>query len=983
MATKTFEELKQLAIQIRDEKTNKQNTATRVGTAMLEHINKLEQDYYDKNQTDEELKERDDKLTEIEDNTEKVNNVIIFPKKGFELNANYSYAGGDGNRIWCVDPKAFGCNNEIIGVVVDCGNKGTNITLTVVKVKDGVPAEELKSIEVYKRGIYTVYFDSPISLSGELIGVKSTNLNVGYKLNNEDYSFYEFNESGSRTGEFIGGTLNIAFLEKKNAITEKIGQIQNKALGNLGFHSFLEAEVSDFDNNFKTITFKNLEKGVSYVDFGSGGYIDNANITIESSSIKVPNNYAIIGLATKRISNVNSIAKLICWGIGNSENSKYADFDSEKVLSQYKDYSINVLAYYESGKVHLNSIANLYNKIENSEIIIQSKYGFIEGNRVGLTGADETSYWTFDLLDSVIGTINIAGIVVEACSSGTIEIVKIYKESPMSVEVLTSKNVDRAGIYKLWFDSPISVNNKYNIGVNCTKNTGNASYRYKLDNGDYGLTEYHEVDGVVSVFSPYKGATLNLALLLKRDANTLSIAESASIPAFSHIDAPIIYNTYIDSKGVVPALERNYQAIIQLDHLLKGLSEEYNIRFDNNKDVIQTSAPVYVNSGDDFSTASYVVLDGQQSKEYCSDIKVLFEGNPVYEFTLVNRCVKASVSKNKKPLVLCIGDSITDGQQALLYEDNLESRYSFHDICLEMFMKDKIDAGNSGYDIEMLGTRSRSRKFRYNNEDYTIKTFHEGYGGSSATGWLNGTVGGGLFKKDDDTPFSIKAWVEKYRTLDDEGKKLYFGTSKETTGVAGDNWGYYEDGSRSNYKLGTLVANVESYNVCVPTHIHINLGSNGTTSVEQWQQFIDIIHSEYPNIIIGLSIFDTAGTYFPSLHRDYDDSFCFWNENKNNPNIGIDANISYHDRQFDTQVNLQNFYGKEKEKIYVLPFFYCTPSVESAAYRRMSAPLDDLLGREPSKLMYGWGGVYHINPLAHSYCAYQFYSWLKWTLFVE
>lgn len=68
MATKTFEELKQLAIQIRDEKTNKQNTATRVGTAMLEHINKLEQDYYDKIQTDEELKERDDKLTELSDN---------------------------------------------------------------------------------------------------------------------------------------------------------------------------------------------------------------------------------------------------------------------------------------------------------------------------------------------------------------------------------------------------------------------------------------------------------------------------------------------------------------------------------------------------------------------------------------------------------------------------------------------------------------------------------------------------------------------------------------------------------------------------------------------------------------------------------------------------------------------------------------------------------------------------------------------------
>ena len=79
MATKTFEELKQLAIQIRDEKTNKQNTATRVGTAMLEHINKLEQDYYDKNQTDEELKEQDDKLTELDnriDYVEKYENYI-------------------------------------------------------------------------------------------------------------------------------------------------------------------------------------------------------------------------------------------------------------------------------------------------------------------------------------------------------------------------------------------------------------------------------------------------------------------------------------------------------------------------------------------------------------------------------------------------------------------------------------------------------------------------------------------------------------------------------------------------------------------------------------------------------------------------------------------------------------------------------------------------------------------------------------------
>lgn len=65
MATKTFEELKQMAIQIRDEKTNKQNTATRIGTQMLEHLNKLEQEYYNKENIDEQNKQTDVKFSEL------------------------------------------------------------------------------------------------------------------------------------------------------------------------------------------------------------------------------------------------------------------------------------------------------------------------------------------------------------------------------------------------------------------------------------------------------------------------------------------------------------------------------------------------------------------------------------------------------------------------------------------------------------------------------------------------------------------------------------------------------------------------------------------------------------------------------------------------------------------------------------------------------------------------------------------------------
>lgn len=91
MATKTFEELKQLAIQIRDEKTNKQNTATRIGTQMLEHLDKLEQDYYDKTKTDEELQARDEKLTELEGKSACLFDVSErFPTGGTDGTDNYT-----------------------------------------------------------------------------------------------------------------------------------------------------------------------------------------------------------------------------------------------------------------------------------------------------------------------------------------------------------------------------------------------------------------------------------------------------------------------------------------------------------------------------------------------------------------------------------------------------------------------------------------------------------------------------------------------------------------------------------------------------------------------------------------------------------------------------------------------------------------------------------------------------------------------------
>lgn len=132
MATKTFEELKQLAIQIRDEKTNKQNTATRIGTQMLEHLNKLEQDYYDKTATDEELKQRDEKLTEL--SSEKVESYL-FSKEKFSnpingliavsiLDLSIFYKKGYNGEKWCFDSHGIKEDGTIVLTLYNLTTKG-------------------------------------------------------------------------------------------------------------------------------------------------------------------------------------------------------------------------------------------------------------------------------------------------------------------------------------------------------------------------------------------------------------------------------------------------------------------------------------------------------------------------------------------------------------------------------------------------------------------------------------------------------------------------------------------------------------------------------------------------------------------------------------------------------------------------------------------------------------------------------------------
>ena len=70
---------------------------------------------------------------------------------------------------------------------------------------------------------------------------------------------------------------------------------------------------------------------------------------------------------------------------------------------------------------------------------------------------------------------------------------------------------------------------------------------------------------------------------------------------------------------------------------------------------------------------------------------------------------------------------------------------------------------------------------------------------------------------------------------------------------------------------GTLVTDVNAWDVCTPTHVVFALGANDPINYD-WlgniKLAIDSIHSELGQIKIAVAHTDSAGTFFPSLHAN-------------------------------------------------------------------------------------------------------------------
>lgn len=446
----------------------------------------------------------------------------------------------------------------------------------------------------------------------------------------------------------------------------------------------------------------------------------------------------------------------------------------------------------------------------------------------------------------------------------------------------------------------------------------------------------------------------------------ISDLEGTDYPEFDLLFPPTLYNVAndIDYKvvrqtytGPRLALKRNFSAVLHLDNFIPYTDKEPLLRFDNGNisKIIPAYSPVI--------TAGAIEnpnLNGGQNI-YEETVSYSVSGNQAAEQSraLVNRSVLNSASKDKTPVILIIGDSVSFGQDAYFADSSAKWNYTM--ILNRMFAGDKQQNDGAGYDFRTVGTIS------YTDIDGQ-KTYNEAYSGTT----LQGT---GLFNNpkflDSSGAFSFANWLLKYRTCNANGQRLYFDANKSTTGTAGaNNKGYLEDGSDSGLLIGSTISNTLSVDVYEPTHVFCFHCSNAAISKTDYDLFISRVRATFPAAIIGLGTPHIAGTYFPSHYPDV-----------YRPAIW-DYDQTYNNRQVTTaRVLLANFCNAatENNNVFVLPTMWVTPAAHAFSCITINEPWRDIVDGDDLLMPVGQRVDVHVGSKAQAAYAQQIYAWLKWT----
>ena len=394
---------------------------------------------------------------------------------------------------------------------------------------------------------------------------------------------------------------------------------------------------------------------------------------------------------------------------------------------------------------------------------------------------------------------------------------------------------------------------------------------------------------------------------------------------------------------------RNYGLSVYLDHFISPQAREMKAQFDvNGKTYVSLSQSIVGNS------------------ETWNDGEALLSTSKTYslnkektEIQIVNRQVLNSATQSLFPKVLQIGDSVTEGWFAN-YPTMAATPSASWQWAKYFFAKDKEQKG-TGYDSLFLGTLN---KVDITYDDVQVTGYAEGRGGwSPQTYWGSSSSGGknNPFYDSSLQHFSLSSYLAKYKTLADDGvTRLVVGST-----------------------AGTSVTNVNSYDVCTPNIVVIQLGMNGTAAIysEYVTLMVQQIKSEYPDMKIILSCLDAALCMFPSLYPEYDNIFLTDYDSAHKRMINIMKWVKDTLPTLTYTANSVDYDMTEENGIYGIYTGAVMPMPYSCNVREITNPLSVL--QEGLKRYVGVDAierVKHPSRFAHMAVGYELYSAIKWVL---
>ena len=403
---------------------------------------------------------------------------------------------------------------------------------------------------------------------------------------------------------------------------------------------------------------------------------------------------------------------------------------------------------------------------------------------------------------------------------------------------------------------------------------------------------------------------------------------------------------------------RNYHVSVWVDHLIadtgwKDKAAGFGTEMEQSFDLYSPFTNTAVNGGED-------VLEQTVEKSFVSD------AYQTQKLTFKHRSTLASMGKTQFPKILVIGDSVTDGYLAGVGKTDADLPTHYWAWVRYLFELDRKDAkaAENEYRCLMLGMPGTVNGKHYGSsssfklDEKSIVNYAMGKGGWSAEDLnlasFESASNVNPFYDEKTKGFSLKACLDKYRTLADNGM---------TRLIPGET-------------AGTEVKDANAYDLCTPTHVVINLNHNSSLA-EYKANIPDIVKTikrEYPDIIVILMSIDETGTYFPAKYPEYRAS-----------EITLGG---LHSKNMSIYQYFCDELQDEANGIYVCSGHLIQPAVES--YPTLDYVSADSVGRQSGKVLhmaYGrgqYGGPnWHPNNYAHCAWGYQLYALVKYTLAIQ